>query len=165
VKAWVGLVVRVTLAAVWLSAGVIKFRDAAGTVRAVRAYDLLPESLVPSFGHLLPVVEIVVGCLLLLGLLTRGSGAVSGLLLLMFIFGISSAWARGLQIQCGCFGGGGLKENATAGYVRDILRDIGLVALSAWLVWFPRTRLSLDGLLFRPLERSDDVEEGSAVQG
>lgn len=164
-KVWIGLVARLALAGVWLSAGVIKFQDAAGTVRAVRAYDLLPESVVPAFGHLLPVVEIVVGCLLLLGLLTRVSGVVSGLLLLMFILGISSAWARGLQIECGCFGGGGLKENATSGYIRDIARDIGLVALSAWLVCFPRTRLSLDGLLFRPLERFDDVEEGSAVQG
>jgi uncharacterized membrane protein YphA (DoxX/SURF4 family) len=156
VKAWVGLVVRLVLAGVWLSAGVIKFEDDAGTVRAVRAYDLLPESFVPTFGHLLPVVEIVVGGLLVLGLLTRGTGVVSGLLLLMFIFGISSAWARGLQIECGCFGGGGLKENATAGYLRDILRDIGLVLLSCWLVWLPRTRLSLDGVLFRPLERYAD---------
>lgn len=162
-KAWIGLLVRLALAGVWLIAGWLKFDDVAGTVRAVRAYQLLPESVVPTFGHLLPVVEIVVGVLILVGLLTRGASVGSGLLLLMFIFGISSAWARGLQIECGCFGGGGLKENASAGYVRDIVRDTGLVALSAWLVWFPRTRLSLDSLLFRPLERFDDVEE-AAVQ-
>lgn len=164
-KAWIGLVVRLVLAGVWLSAGVIKFQDDAGTVRAVRAYNLLPESLVPPFGHLLPVVEIVVGCLLVVGLLTRGTGVLSGLLLVMFIFGISSAWARGLQIECGCFGGGGLKENATAGYLRDILRDTGLAVMSAWLVWWPRTKWSLDALLFHPLERYDDGQESEPVQG
>jgi uncharacterized membrane protein YphA (DoxX/SURF4 family) len=160
VKPWIGVVCRAVLAGVWLGAGVIKFSDPAATVRATRAYDLLPESLVPAFGHLLPVVEIVVGACLLLGLLTRGFAVISALLLLMFIVGIASAWARGLEIQCGCFGGGGnIKESATAGYVRDLVRDVALVAVSAWLVWFPRTRLSLDRLLFRPLERFDDVEE------
>lgn len=151
---------RAVLAAVWLSAGIIKFRDPAGTVRATRAFHLLPESMVPTFGHLLPVVEIVVGACLLLGLLTRAFAAASAILLVMFIVGIASAWARGLEIQCGCFGGGGnIKESATPGYLRDLARDVALLAVSAWLIWYPRTRLSLDGLLFRPLERFDDVEE------
>jgi uncharacterized membrane protein YphA (DoxX/SURF4 family) len=167
VRSWIGVVCRAVLAAVWLSAGVIKFSDAAGTVRATRAFDLLPEALVPAVGHLLPVLEIVIGACLLLGLLTRGVAMASGLLLLVFIFGIGSAWARGLEIQCGCFGGGGnIRDSATPGYIRDLLRDIGLVGVSAWLVWHPRTRLSLDMLLFRPLERFDDVDqERATVQG
>jgi uncharacterized membrane protein YphA (DoxX/SURF4 family) len=161
---WVGLVARLILGGVWLVAGYAKFSDPAGTVRAVRAYQLLPESVVPTFGHLLPVVEIAVGACLLLGLLTRGFAVFSTLLLLMFIFGITSAWVRGLQIECGCFGGGGLKENAARGYAIDIVRDIGLVIVSAWLIRFPRTRLSVDSLLFRPTERLDVVEQEAAVQ-
>jgi hypothetical protein len=91
----------------------------------------------------------------------------TALLMVLFTFGIASAWARGLEIQCGCFGGGGnVKIDATPGYIRDILRDLGLLMLSAWLVWRPRTWLSLDSLLFRPLERFEDVdEEQAAVQG
>lgn len=166
-KQWVGLLCRAVLAAVWLSAGFLKFRDAAGTVRATRAFRLLPESLVPAVGHLLPVLELVIGACLLLGLLTRAMAIATGVLMVVFIVGIASAWARGLEIQCGCFGGGGnVKIDATAGYIRDILRDLGLLLLSAWLVWRPRTWLSLDNVLFRPLERSDDVdEEPAAVQG
>ncbi len=72
----------------------------------MRAYRLLPESVVPVVGHGLPILEILVGLCLVLGLLTRVTAVVSGLLLLAFIIGISSAWARGLQIECGCFGGG-----------------------------------------------------------
>jgi uncharacterized membrane protein YphA (DoxX/SURF4 family) len=164
---WISLVCRAVLTSVWLSAGVIKFSDAAGTVRATRAFRLLPESLVPAFGHLLPVLEIVIGACLLLGLLTRGFAVVSALLMVVFMVGIASAWARGLEIQCGCFGGGGnVKESATPGYIRDLLRDLGLLLASAWLVWQPRTWLSLDSFLFRPLERFDDVdEEQAAVQG
>ena len=47
------------------------------------------------------------GALLLAGLLTRGAAAVAGLLMLVFVAGIASAWARGLSIDCGCFGTGG----------------------------------------------------------
>jgi uncharacterized membrane protein YphA (DoxX/SURF4 family) len=167
VKQWVGLLCRAVLAAVWLSAGVLKFRDASGTVRATRAFRLLPESLVPTVGHLLPVLELVIGACLLVGLLTRAMAVATAVLMVLFTFGIVSAWARGLEIQCGCFGGGGnVKIDATPGYIRDILRDLGLLMLSAWLVWHPRTWLSIDSLLFRPLERFADVdEEQAAVQG
>ena len=85
-------------------------------------------------------------------------------LLLMFVFGISSAWVRGLQIECGCFGGGGLKENAASGYALDIVRDIGLVVVSAWLIRFPRTRLSVDSVLFPTTERLDFVDQEATVQ-
>jgi hypothetical protein len=83
-------------------------------------------------------------------LATQASAVVSGLLLLAFIVGIASAWARGLQIDCGCFGGGGqLGEGETPQYLVEILRDIGLLALSALLVWRPITRYSIDSILFR----------------
>ena len=47
--------------AVWIVAGLLKLPDPAASVRAVRAYDLLPEAIVPTVGHLLPVLEVVVG--------------------------------------------------------------------------------------------------------
>jgi uncharacterized membrane protein YphA (DoxX/SURF4 family) len=159
VRVWIGVLARLVVGGVWLVAGYLKFSDPAGTVRAVRAFQILPEQVVPTFGHLLPVMEMVIGACLLLGLLTRAFAVASTLLLAAFIVGIASAWARGLEIQCGCFGGGGFKENAAAGYARDIVRDLGLVLASAWLVWFARTRLALDNLLFPHSERLADGDE------
>jgi uncharacterized membrane protein YphA (DoxX/SURF4 family) len=159
VQPWVGLVARLVTGGVWIVAGALKLPDPAGSVRAVRAYDLLPESVVPTVGHLLPVVEVVVGVLLVLGLLTRAAAVVSSLLFVAFIVGIGSAWARGLEIECGCFGGGGFSANASDKYPWEIARDLGLLALSLWLVWRPRSRFSLDAMLFRPTERIVDVEE------
>ncbi len=130
------------------SRGALKLPDPSESVRAVRAYDLLPEAVVPTVGHLLPVLEIVVGLLLVLGLLTRSAAVVSSLLFVAFIVGISAAWARGLQIDCGCFGGGGFDADATAKYPWEIARDVGLLALSAWLAVRPRSRWALDPLLF-----------------
>ncbi|GAA1476282.1 DoxX family membrane protein [Nocardioides aestuarii] len=141
---WVGLLARVVTGGVWVVAGALKLPDPAASVRAVRAYDLLPEAVVPTVGHLLPVVEVVVGLLLLLGLLTRPAAVVSSLLFVAFVVGISAAWARGMSIDCGCFGGGGFDADAREKYPWEIARDVGLLAASAWLVVRPSSHLSLD---------------------
>ncbi len=147
-QAWVGLVVRLTVGGVWLVAGALKLEDPAESVRAVRAYDLLPEAIVPPVGHLLPVLEVAIGLLLVVGLLTRASAAVSALLFTAFVIGISAAWARGLQIDCGCFGGGGFDPDAEAAYPWELARDVALLLASAWLVWRPRSRFALDTIVF-----------------
>jgi uncharacterized membrane protein YphA (DoxX/SURF4 family) len=120
---------------------------------------------VPTIGHALPALEIVLGLALIVGVLIRFSAVLSALLQVAFIIGISSAWARGLEIECGCFGNGGVDTNAAAHYPWDIARDVGLLLLSLWLVWRPRTRLALDNLIFRPLERTTDVREQAHVNG
>lgn len=147
-SAWIGTLLRLVVGAVWIVAGTLKLPDPAASVRAVRAYDLLPESVVPATGYLLPIVEVIVGLLLVLGVFVRFSAAVSALLFVAFIVGIASAWNRGLQIDCGCFGGGGFDADATSKYPREIARDVALLLASAWLVWRPRTRLALGTLLF-----------------
>ena len=160
---WFGLLARLVTGVVWFLSGALKVTDPAGSMRAVRAYDLLPEAIVPTVGHLLPMAEILLGVTLILGLLTRASGVLSSLLFIAFIFGISWAWAKGLQIDCGCFGGGGFDADATDKYPWDIARDVGLLALSAWLIWRPATKFSLDGVLFRSSTPPETYEQESEV--
>jgi uncharacterized membrane protein YphA (DoxX/SURF4 family) len=159
VKQWVGLLARLIVGGIDLLAGLSKFSDPAGNVRAVRAYRILPESIVPTIGHALPTIEIVLGSLLLVGLFTRAMGVLSALFFLAFIIGISSAWARGLEINCGCFGNGGVPANPERQYAIDIARDIGLLLCAVWLVIWPRTKLALDNLLFPHHERVADGEQ------
>jgi uncharacterized membrane protein YphA (DoxX/SURF4 family) len=159
VKQWVGLLARLIVGGIDLLAGLSKFSDPAGNVRAVRAYQILPEAIVPTVGHALPTVEIVIGGLLLVGLFTRAMGVLSALFFIAFIIGISSAWARGLEINCGCFGNGGVPADPQRQYAIDIARDTGLLLCSLWLVIWPRTRLALDNLLFPPYERVADGEQ------
>lgn len=144
---WIGLAARLVVGGVWIVAGLLKLPDLPSSVRAVRAYQLLPEAIVPAVGYALPIVEVAVGILLVVGLLVRASAVVSAVLFLAFIVGISSAWARGLQIDCGCFGGGGYDANATDKYPWEIARDLGLLFASLWLVWRPRSRWALDNRL------------------
>jgi uncharacterized membrane protein YphA (DoxX/SURF4 family) len=153
VKEWLGTAARLLTGGVWIWAGAIKLPDPDQSVLSVRAYQLLPGDTATTVGHLLPVLEVVVGACLVLGLLTRGAALVSGLLFVAFIIGIASVWARGITIDCGCFGDGGFDPDAASRYPWEIARDVGLLALSAYLLWQGRTRLALDNLLFP--ERTD----------
>jgi protein-disulfide isomerase/uncharacterized membrane protein YphA (DoxX/SURF4 family) len=142
---WPGVAARLVVGGVWIVAGLLKIGDPAGNVRAVRAYQLLPESLAQLVGHALPTLEIVIGVCLVLGLVTRWVALLSSLMLGAFIIGIASAWARGLEIECGCFGGGGgPAKGASGAYPWELARDAGLLLLSVYLVWRPRTPLSVD---------------------
>ncbi|MFB9247959.1 DoxX family protein [Sphaerisporangium melleum] len=157
-------VARLVLAGVLIVAGWLKIGTPALSVQAVQAYELLPERVATVVGYGLPLVEIVVGVLLVAGLLTRVAGAVSALLMLAFVVGIASAWARGLRIDCGCFGGGGkLAAGQSPSYFWEILRDGGLFLLAAWTVRFAPGRFSLDAALglvpARRLTRDDELEE------
>jgi uncharacterized membrane protein YphA (DoxX/SURF4 family) len=143
----VGTLARLGLAAVWLVSGTLKAIDMDQTVVAVRAYDVLPRAAVDVVAAMLPFLEIALGLLLALGIGTRLVAVVSGVLLLTFMAGVTQAWARGLSIDCGCFGGGGAVAPGATAYLQEIVRDTGFLALTAWLVVRPRTLLSLDARL------------------
>lgn len=155
---WLATLARLVVGGVWLVAGAAKIGDPEGSVRAVRAYELVPNALERPVGYALPLLEICVGLLLIAGLAQRLAAFVSAILLAGFIVGISAAWARGLQIECGCFGGGGATTaDAIAGYKWDIARDVGLLILSALLAWRPVSRVSIDGLLYPKTRVSEEV--------
>jgi len=95
-------------------------------------------------GYALPLFELALGLALLLGVATRVSAVVGGALMTAFVVGVASAWARGLSIDCGCFGGGGVVAEGEANYLPVLLRDAGFAAMAAWLVIYPETRWALD---------------------
>lgn len=145
----VGLVARLVLGGVLLVAGWLKIRDLVGSTQNVMAYEIFDYEISRLIGTVLPVVEIAVGLLLVIGLLTRAAAWVSAGLMVVFIVGIASAWARGLSIDCGCFGTGGPVAPEDTRYLSEILRDLGLLAAAAWLIVRPRTPLSVDSFLMR----------------
>lgn len=149
---WVSLVVRLALAGILAAAGVAKLVQPVVAVQAVRAYELLPESLVPIVGYGLPLLEVAMALLLVAGLLTRPVAIATIGLMAAFIAAVGSAWARGLSIDCGCFGGGGQVAPEQTAYLSEILRDLGFIVLAVWLAVFPSSRFSLDA-------RYSDVEE------
>ena len=143
----IGALARFGLAAVFLVSGVLKAVDPDQTYIAVRAYDVLPAAGVEVVAALLPWIEIAVGLLLLAGIGTRLVAGLAAALLLAFVVGVAQAWARGLSIDCGCFGGGGAVDPGNTAYVQELLRDAGFLLMAGWLIVRPRTVLALDDRL------------------
>jgi protein-disulfide isomerase len=157
IRPWVGTVARLLLGAIWIWAAWSKLGNPRAFVQVVRAFDMTPEWMSKAIGYGLPVLELCIGVLLILGIVTRAAAIVSGLLLFAFLIGLIEASARGLKLECGCFGGGGTTIGSTH-YTLDILRDVGLIAVSAYLVIWPVTRFSIDEFL----GRNDQVAMPSA---
>jgi uncharacterized membrane protein YphA (DoxX/SURF4 family) len=141
---WVSTALRLGLAAVLLWSGGAKVSEPSQAVMAVQAYDILPPSVGEFVGYALPLFELAIGLALLVGAATRISAIVAGALMTAFVVGVASAWARGLSIDCGCFGGGGAVPEGEANYLPVLLRDLGFTAMAAWLVVYPATRWAID---------------------
>jgi uncharacterized membrane protein YkgB len=60
--------------------------------------------------------------------------------LAVFIVAIVSAWARGLDIDCGCFGKGNISSNYTWLLVRDLL----MLASAVYVVRSSSPRMHAD---------------------
>lgn len=141
---WIGFVFRVVLGGVLLVAGLLKYQHLDKSQMAVRAYELLPIALANFLGIVLPYLEIAIGILLIIGAAVRVSAVISGLLMFAFSIGIAQAWARGLSIDCGCFGGGGQVAPGTANYLPELVRDAGLALMAIYLFRFPQSKFGLD---------------------
>jgi uncharacterized membrane protein YphA (DoxX/SURF4 family) len=140
---WLGLVVRLGAAGLWLAAGIAKITDLEHFRTQVAAYDVLPHALVAPFAYTLPFVEVFVGLYLALGLMTRVAAIVSCVLMLVFIAALAQAWARGLVLDCGCFGT--IAQERVGGW--SILRDTALGVPGLLLAVAPARFLSLDSRL------------------
>ncbi|WP_233712538.1 MauE/DoxX family redox-associated membrane protein [Kribbella turkmenica] len=141
---WVSLVARLGLGGVMLVAGALKVTDPETASQAVRAYDLLPSALVAPVGWGLPFLEIAIGLLLIVGFGVRAAAVAAGVFMMVFIAAVTSAWVRGLAIDCGCFGGGGAVAPGETKYLQEILRDVGLLLLAVWLWLSPVSKFALE---------------------
>ena len=141
---WLTLLARLILGAVLLVAGALKVPNLPKSAMAVRAYEMLPIPIANFLGYTLPWIEIGLGLLLIVGVTVKISAALGGLTMLAFIIAIAQAWARGLSIDCGCFGGGGSIDPEDTKYLSEIIRDIGLMGLGIFLYLYPKGRFAIE---------------------
>jgi putative oxidoreductase len=130
------LVLRLGLAGLFVVAGVLKLNDPSRFALEIANYQLFP-GLAPFVAIGMPATEIVAG-LGLVFLPKRWRQAAATLLagmLALFLFAVSSALVRKVNIDCGCFGG----SEGPIGPL-TVLRNVVLLALALWLVWLERPR-------------------------
>jgi putative oxidoreductase len=91
---------------------------------AIDSYNMLPLWAVEIMARALPILEAVIGGLLIVGIGVRWVGAFTSALLLVFIGAMTRALILHIQIKCGCFGN---DEPLT---IWTLLRDSTLLVLS-----------------------------------
>jgi uncharacterized membrane protein YphA (DoxX/SURF4 family) len=135
------------LGGVLFVAGALKVSDPYASATSVRAYQILPVDLANLLGFVLPFAEVAIGIFLILGIWVRLNAVAGGALMVMFIIAIAQAWVRGISLDCGCFGKGGLLESEELpvwNYTVEIARDIVLAAFAVYIYRFPKGKLGLD---------------------
>lgn len=154
---WLTLLSRLVLGGILVVAGVLKIPHPDKSAMSVRAYELLPIPIANIFGYSLPWIEVGVGLLLMAGIAVRINALIGTVLMVMFIIAISQAWARGLTIDCGCFGSGGQVAKEDTRYLEEILRDIGLALAGIFAMKFPDGKFGLDSRNARRANSADDA--------
>ena len=144
---WLTFLFRLILGGVLLVAGALKVTDPYSSATSVRAYQILPVDLANFLGFVLPFAEVVIGIFLIVGIWVRLNAIAGGALMVMFIIAIGQAWARGISLDCGCFGKGGLLDSDELpvwNYTLEIARDIVLAAFAIYIYRFPQGKLGFD---------------------
>ena len=131
-RRWIQSGLALIVGGVFVYAGWVGFSDPLQLADNVASFRVLPSLAVVPFALSMPMFEMVAGSLTIIGL-KRGS-AVLGLAIMTAIFcvAIASALARGLVIDCGCFGASvPSRERMWLDLGRDLLLLMGTIVVYA----------------------------------
>ncbi|MGH8020645.1 MAG: MauE/DoxX family redox-associated membrane protein [Opitutaceae bacterium] len=128
-KLWTQRLARWIVGALLIYAGGLKAGAPGSLIRDIWNYRLIPDDAAYWLAAGLPCLEIVAGLALITGLQTRGAHLLAASLLIAFIAALASAWIRGLDIACGCFG---TASAAHTNYPLLVGRNLALLAALAW---------------------------------
>ena len=130
------LALRLALGAVFLYAAYTKLRQSwLLFALSIDSYQMLPEWAVFALARMLPILELMLGLLLIAGVWLRYLSIVAAAILAMFFSIMLVSYFRGAAIDCGCFGVG---EPLS---IKTLVRDGVLLAAAIGLVVLTRRRL------------------------
>lgn len=127
---WFLLILRVVLGGVFVYSGALKLGNPLAFADSIATFQLLPPQLINVVALALPPFEMIVGAMLLFGIFQRQAAFALLILTVAFMIFLLQAIARGLEVDCGCFGAG--KPSAWSAWI-SLGRDIFLIAGSVWL--------------------------------
>ena len=96
-------VIRIVIGIVFIYASFYKIISPFDFAKSIRNYDMMPIELVNLPAIILPYLEFICGILLITGKMRKGTSFWMIIMLVGFIIGLTQAYMRGLDINCGCF--------------------------------------------------------------
>ena len=99
----IALLCRVILGVILIYASIDKIVHPVEFAKAIGNYNVLPFGLENLLGIVLPILELLVGICLVLGIMLDGSAIIAAGMMIVFIIALSQAMIRGIDINCGCF--------------------------------------------------------------
>ncbi len=124
------LMCLLVLSLVFLISGFTKLVDVHTFVRDIMNYRLFPPQPLHILAVWLIMLELFIGFGLWIPSLQRGSAWISAGLMAFFILMVAIAMARGLDINCGCFG----PESQKVGWTKLMENTVLLIA-ALYLLW------------------------------
>lgn len=124
---WAILALRLVIGSVFLYSGWIKALGPEPFADSIVSFKIFPQWSVSPIALGLPIMEVAVGVMLITGLRLRLAAFSSVTLLGMFSVLLGSAMSRGIEIDCGCFGG----NSTSAG--TSLARDLLLLLAAAFI--------------------------------
>jgi uncharacterized membrane protein YphA (DoxX/SURF4 family) len=118
---------QIAIGLVFVAAALGKIGDLSAFVIQLHNYRMVPVWSEHLLAVTLPWIELIAGLALVLGLRPRSGGVIVLALIVVFTIAVGSAWARGLDFECGCFG----KASASTIGARKFLENVGFSVLAA----------------------------------
>jgi putative oxidoreductase len=101
---WIRLGLALIVGGAFIYAGWVGLSDPLQLADNVASFRILPTLVVVPFALSLPIFEITSGLLMIAGPMRRAAALGLTIMTAIFCVAIASALARGLVIDCGCFG-------------------------------------------------------------
>lgn len=123
---------RLAVGGLFIYAGALKATDPARFADDVEAYRIVSYRASAALAIYLPWLEMICGAGLIVDPLRRGATIILMSLTAIFILAAGSAWMRGLDISCGCFGPQSPHMHAAVLIARNVL-ILAALAATGWI--------------------------------
>ena len=140
---YTSVVFRWAVGLIFIYASMDKLLHPSAFAVAVHNYKILPGNFINLVAITLPLLELVCGILLIIGLFPRAAAFILSILLILFFSALSISLYRGIDISCGCFSVSTTADKIGISYM---MRDLLVLAMSLHILFFDRNLLSIAAL-------------------
>jgi uncharacterized membrane protein YphA (DoxX/SURF4 family) len=137
-NSWLELISRWVLGTTFIYASFHKIIAPADFAKIIYGYYLFPDLSINLLAITIPLIEIVAGLALILGIYPRSAALIINIMLVAFIIALSINLIRGQEFDCGCFTFIETEEISPA--QKSLIRDIVLLIFGIQVLFYDKYR-------------------------